>query len=531
LAGASVDGRSFLDGDEETMRISSARRHDWIPIAALLTLGSIAFVRLMSLPAFEDEGSQLRWVFRMIQAGEWLAPLGEGKPLEAWPVVPLVRWGLPALPAARALHVLAGMAGAILTYRLARQLGDRPAAFASGVLFALCPFVVYLQRLALSDMFLCTAGIWVLSSTLELIRLPTGSRAGQSAAALVLAAFCKFPVGFVFLGALPLALLLMPSVERRNLWRLRASMLIYAQLPAALLVLAVALLAAARSANGQSAGFGLTDFAGIALGRYTGIAAAIGVPQSRLLDELAAQLSWPVIVTGGIGIVAAARFGDWRHRWMIAMGLIPMLGIVLLAQFWFSRYLLFTLPPLIVSAVWGWHHLARQTRFRRAVEWAALAVCAGLMGRQSALLVFAPAAADWSPLDRFQYLEGWPSGYGYPEAAQFIRRALHAPSKIYSLDGHSAYQLMSYLPAQWTSRVGPIFYGDDGLALPSNEARLANLLEHTPAWIIVSDQLLPRYLALDFGRLDQEPIILRPIARFDKPGSRSRLAIYEVTRR
>jgi hypothetical protein len=308
-------------------------------------------------------------------------------------------------------------------------------------------------------------------------------------------------------------------------------MLTYAQLPVVLLALAVTALAATRSAHGQSPGFGLTDFAGIALGRYTGIAAAIGVPKTRFLDEVAAQLSWPVIVTAGIGIVAAAGFGDWRHRWMIAMGLIPMLGIVLLAQFWFSRYLLFTLPPLIVSAVWGWRHLARQTRFRRPVEWAALAVCLGFMGRQSALLVFAPAAAHWSPLDRFQYLEGWPSGYGYPEAAQFILRAPRAASKIYSLDGHSAYQLLTYLPAQWTSRVGPIFYGDDGEVLRSNEARLANLVEHTPAWIVVSDQLLPGYLASDFGRLDQQAIILRPIARFDKPGSRTRLAIYEVTRR
>ena len=35
------------------MSISPARRDDWIPIAAVLMLGSIAFVRLMSLPAFE----------------------------------------------------------------------------------------------------------------------------------------------------------------------------------------------------------------------------------------------------------------------------------------------------------------------------------------------------------------------------------------------------------------------------------------------------------------------------------------------
>jgi len=513
------------------MSISPARRDDWIPIAAVLMLGSIAFVRLMSLPAFEDEGSQLRWIFRMIQAGEWLAPLGEGKPLEAWPMVPLVRLGVPALAAARALHVLAGMVGAALTYRLARQLGDRPAAFASGVLFALCPFVVYLQRLALSDMFLCTAGIWVLSSTLELIRLPTGSRAGQLAAALVLAAFCKFPVGFVFLGALPLALLLMPSVERRSLWRRRAAMLTYAQLPVLLLALAVTALAAIRSAHGQSPGFGLSDFAGIALGQYSGIAAAIGVPKSRFLDELAAQLSWPVIVTAGIGIAAAARFGDWRHRWLIAMALIPMLGIVLLAQFWFSRYLLFTFPPLIVSAVSGWRYLARQTRFGRPVEWAALAVCVGFMGRQSALLVFAPAAANWSPLDRFQYLEGWPSGYGYPEAAQFILRAPRVPSQIYSLDGHSAYQLLTYLPAAWISRVKPISYGQHGEVLRSEDARLENLLSRTPVWIIISEQLLQGYLDSSFGRSGSERINLRQIAVFAKPGSRARLAIYEVTRR
>src|ERR1700684_4498448 len=55
-------------------------RNDLLPIVALLILGSVAFVRLMSLPAFEDEGSQLRWIFRLIQAGEWLQTLGDGTP-------------------------------------------------------------------------------------------------------------------------------------------------------------------------------------------------------------------------------------------------------------------------------------------------------------------------------------------------------------------------------------------------------------------------------------------------------------------
>jgi len=91
--------------------------------------------------------------------------------------------------------------------------------------------------------------------------------------------------------------------------------------------------------------------------------------------------------------------------------------------------------------------------------------------------------------------------------------------------------LRSYLPAEWGSRVEPIFYGADGEALPSNAARLANLLSRTPAWIIVSKQLLQRYLDSSFGDRALDQINLRQVATFDKPGLRAQLAIYEVTRR
>lgn len=530
MSASSAQGHA--SGSGPVTILANPSRDDILPIAVLLMLGSLAFVDLLTLPAFEDEGSQLRWIFRLIQAGEWLPPLGEGKPLEAWLVAPLVRWGVPALLAARAMHVLAGMIGAALTYRLARHLGGRGTAFASGVLFAICPFVVYLQRLALSDMFLCTAGLWVLVSVLDFIRLPTRTRAGAVAMALVLAAFCKFPVGFVFIGALPLALLLMPSAERRRLLERKSAALTYAQLPVILLALLVAVVAAVRLQHGQSAGFGLADFAGIAMGRYEDIASVIGIPKSRLADELAAQLSWSVTVIAVVGIVAAARFGGWRQRWLIAMGILPMFGIAFLAKFWFSRYLLFTLPPLIVSAVCGWHEIARRTgRFGRPMRWMAWAVCVGFMGRQSALIVLAPASAHWSALDRFQYLEGSPSGYGYPQAAKFLTEAPDAPSRIYSLDGHSAYQLLSYLPAPWMDRVKTVFYGDDGRPLDSQRARLTHLLERTPVWIIISDPLLQRYLDSDFAGSASAIIRLRPIAHFNKPGSESDLVIYEVTHR
>jgi 4-amino-4-deoxy-L-arabinose transferase-like glycosyltransferase len=502
-----------------------------LPSMALLILSALAFVHLTALPVFEDEGSQLRLIWRLIEAGEWLQPVSYGKPLEVWPMAPLLQLGLPPLTAIRALHVIAGMIGAVSTYRLALQLGDRSTAFTSGVLFAICPFVVYLQRLALSDIFMCTTGIWVLSSVIKFIKSPTWSHAIVLAIGLVLGAFCKLPVGFVFLISMPLALLLMPPYERRGLLHQPVlTRLLASHAPTAALALCVIVVAVIRLRRGLSPGFGLEDLVGIGMGRYHDIGAAIGIPHVNLVNELTAQLSWPVAVIGLIGLVAGLLLNDWRQRWLIAVGAVPMLVIGILAEFWFSRYLLFTLPPLIVSAVSGWQSLSLRARgFRRPVEFSVLALCAGFMGHQSALITLDPAAASWSALDRFQYFEGWSSGYGFPEAGKFILEARDAPSIIYSLDGHSAYQLRAYLPAEWRSRVGTIFYGQNGKALLSEEARLENLFSRTPVWIIASEQLVHGYLDSTLGRLNAERVSLHQIAEFDKPGSRTKLAIYAVT--
>jgi hypothetical protein len=509
--------------------VSEFRAHI-VPVGALLLLGSLAFVRLMALPAFEDEGSQLRLIWRVIEAGEWLQPLADGKPLEVWPMVPLVRLGIQPLAMIRALHVFAGMIAAVLTYRLALQVSDGWTAFTSGVMFAICPFVVYLQRLALSDIFMCTAGVWVQLRVIGLIRCPSWANSAWLAVALLLAAFCKFPVGFVFLISMPLAFALLPAAERRALLHQPVLIrVVAAHAPAIVLATLVVVAAIVRVRRGQSPGFGLADLAGVGLGQYHGIAVAMGLPRPNLVTELTAQLSWPAAVIGLIGLTASAWGHDWRQRWLIAIAALPMLAIGLLATFWYSRYLLFTLPTLIVSAVSGWRSLALGAgRLRQPCEIGALLVCVGYMGHQSALLILDPTAARWSQLDRTQYIEGPGSGYGYPEAAQFILTAPNVPPLIYSLDGHSAYQLRNYLPPDWNSRIEPIFYGEGGKILGSEAVRLDNLLSHRPVWIIIAKQLLQRYLVSSLGQGSAEQIRLCPIASFDKPGSHAQLAVYEV---
>lgn len=504
-----------------------------LPASALLLVSSFAFVHLTALPMFEDEGSQLHLTWRILEAREWLAPLTDGKPLESWLMVPLIRLGPQPLILVRTLHVLAGMMGAVLTYHLGLQVTDRRTAFVSGFMFVICPFVVYLQRLALSDILLCAAGTWVLVCVGGFIRAATRANAAGLACALLLSAFCKMPVGFIFVIAMPLALLLMPGEERRHFLRQPAlGRMAAAHTPALVLAACMAILAVIRIRQGRPPGFGLADLMGVGMGQYRGIAETIGLPRPNLLTELTAQLSWPVAIIGLLGLIMSVLWTDWRHRWLIAVGALPLLAIGLLASFWYSRYLLFTFPPLIVAAVSGWHRASQRIpQVGRPLQFAALGISVAFMGRQSALLILAPGEASWSALDRFQYIEGWGSGYGYPEAAQFLLAAPETPPIIYSLDGHSAYQLRNYLPAAWNERVEPISYGLDGKMLHTETERAANLFRRTPAWIIVAEPLLQSYLNSSFGPQNIRQFRLRPIVSFAKPGTRARLALYEVTPR
>ena len=504
---------------------------DLLPITILLLLGSAAFVRLLALPPFEDEGTELRWIWRVIEAHEWLQPLADGKPLQVWPMVPFVWLGLPALGVIRAVNVLVGMLGSVLLYRLALcTTENRVSAVVSGALFAICPFVIYLQRLAVAETFLCVAGIWVLINVIEFLAEPTRRRAWLLAASLVLAAFCKFPVGFVFVPALPAALLSMPAETRAALLEKPGrTQLLIALTPVLALAIAVIGIVLVQLHLGRAPDFGIRILLGEGFGQFSDIAKVFGVPGVYLMTELAAQLSWAVLIIAAIGIAASTVLGDWRQRWLIAMGLLPMLCIGGFADFWFSRYLLFTLPPLIVAAVWGWRALATRLQpFTIAIEVTVLAICVAFMGKQSALLIAEPIAAQWSPIDRVQYFEGSSSGYGYADAAQFILAASKAPATIFSLDGHGAYQLKTFLPREWKDRVRPASYAADGAVLRSPGQRVNNVIGASPTWALVSEELLETYLDSTFGS-SQARLQLRLIRRFERPGNRSKLALYEVT--
>jgi 4-amino-4-deoxy-L-arabinose transferase-like glycosyltransferase len=473
----------------------------------LASLSGLAFLRLRALSPFVDEAVHYWWILRVLEAGEWLRPLNVGKPLEAWLAAPLVYLGGDPLVIMRSLHVLTGLFTVLLTFQIAELVtSSRIIALSSAVLIALCPFLIYLERMALAEIYLCAGGLLVTIATLKFWQNSSRGKAAILGLALLAAAFTKFPIGFIFAVWLPLAFVFASPEERRRL--LRPQEVSIALVPITILLGPVLLIALARSRQGLSPGFGLGLLEQQSSGAEIGV--SVGQNLIRLIYELEAQLGWPGLLLGGLGVTLGLVFGNRYQRWLTVTGLLPWLGLILIAREWSSRYLLFSIPALIIGAVGGWASVLKN----RWVKGLLLAIPLLYFVYQSTLLVLNPPAARWSERDRWGYISGWPSGYGYAEAARYLCSS-YPSLPVYSLEVGTAMQLALSLPSGCRIEIRQL-HVVDGRAIPPEERR-ALLLEKCPALLITPDALSPS---------DELWAHLQYVAGFEKPGSQAQVTLY-----
>jgi len=473
----------------------------------LVFIGGLAFVRLRMLPPFVDEAVHYWWILRALEAGEWLRPLNVGKPLEAWLAAPLVYLGGDPLVIMRSLHVLAGLIAVLLTFQIAEWVtSSRTGALASAVLVALCPFVVYLERMALAEIYLCAGCLLVTLTTLRFWQKPNKRRAAVLGLALLSAAFTKFPIGFIFAAWLPLVFVFASPEERQRL--LRPQEVFIALAPISTLLGSVLLIALVRSLQGLSPGFGL----GLLQRQSSGVEIGTSLGQNliRLIYETEAQLRWPVLLLGGFGVALGLISGNRYQRWLAVTGLLPWLGLLLIAREWSSRYLLFSIPVLLIGAVGGWALVLRN----QWVKGFLLAIPLLYFAHQSALLVLNPPAARWSESDRWAYISGWPSGYGYVEAARYLCSS-GSTLPVHALEVGTAMQLALSLPSECQIEVRQL-HVVDGRPIPPEERRVL-FLENCPALLITPDALDPS---------DELQAHVQYIAGFEKPGSQAQVTLY-----
>jgi hypothetical protein len=388
-----------------------------------LLLALYAYTRLRGLgllPIFLDETLHVRWAL-LIASGDkpWDATWKWGRALTIWLGALVSPWAEDLLRANRLLSVLLGALTLWATLEIARRLASERAAVLAGLFYVLCPFTLFYDRIALTEAGLAAFTALTLLCSIRVAESGHRGFAALAGVSLALAVLVKV------LGVLALPI---PALTVLVLGPLRA------RLRPLALVYAVGLPPAAWAFRS----FVATENAQHMAQLFTGGGGAFAAQLARNVGEGAGWLwTWWTAPLAILGLVGAALAVVRRDRKGLLLGLLtayPLLAFSAGLSWRMPRYLLPASVPLLVLAAGTLDFLlsrvAAQTpevARERALRWltatAAVLVLLPALRLDRALWTDPSRAAIPEP-DRFQYVLGWPSGYGVRDTERLVREEL-----------------------------------------------------------------------------------------------------------
>ena len=387
----------------------------------LVAFFAVRTYRLTSLPIFIDESLHLFWSQRVREEPGFERPLRDGKPLQALVTSLTVPGAADPLWAGRFTSVIVGAIGMWAAWRIGRRLFDERTGLAAAVLYLACPFTLFYDRMALSDVYLSTFAALTLLASIAVAQDPRPARGVWLGLALAGCVLSKVPG--LMLAPLPLAAAFLLPPRRPGLGRALA------------LAYAIAAVMAAYPAWYFLAHSGQRW-------KAAGVEEEVEVTH-LLIDNLGDAVrwlwsywTWPVTIAGLAGVAAGLARRRGPELLLAAASLAPVAVFVAFSFYWYPRYILFATVPFLVLAartlvqLAGW--LATRTsqlvpgRVESGTLAALLAAAIVPAVRFDAALLGDPATAPLPKLERFQYVDGFSSGYGCAEAVAWLRGELAA---------------------------------------------------------------------------------------------------------
>ncbi|HEY8149481.1 MAG TPA: glycosyltransferase family 39 protein [Vicinamibacteria bacterium] len=384
------------------------------PVLLSLYLAS-RLVGLMALPMFLDERIHLRWAYWIEQGRRLRVPLLAGRGLSVYLLAGIAPHAEDPLRAGRLLTVAIGLVTLVAGYRLALRLtGDRRVADLTALFYIACPFTLAYDRMVLTDAFLSAFTALTLILSVRVAEEPRWSTGAALGAAIALGILSK-ATGLLLFAVPVLALVLVARTRRPVLGPVGLAFAL------ASAVVAYPLWLFFRKTDELVGAIGVreneTSFSGNA-------AANLG---------LAAEWLWaywtPGLVVLALAGLAVAGGKGRRAAFLALLAVGPTVAFVTVSGIWYPRYLLFTTVPLLPLSAWGLVGVIDLVRERGRLP----AGAAAGLGMAALVLALAPAArfdlalwtdpvrAPFPTIERFQYVTGWPSGYGMRDSIAFLR--------------------------------------------------------------------------------------------------------------
>lgn len=465
----------------------------------------LRLARLEALPIFVDEGIHLAWAREMAATHHLLGITDGGRYLPIALYALVTRGATDPLWVARACSALAGLATVLGLVGLGWALDDGESGLVAGGLAVVAPLTLFYDRMALVDALLAALAVWSLVFAALWARRARDRWAVALGLTLGAAAVTKLYGALLLIMVPPLALAFWRSTTRVSLRRGLGR--VYGCAVLVLTPLVLDLAAAERFVR---------ETLWVFRPGYH------GEPVFR--ENLGHVVAWPLAYLTPIGTallglgLVAALFA--RHRedavpvvlWAGWSAFFVLTG----GHNWFPRYLLPAVPPLFLVAARGARRLGGA-----AGGWSLAALFALAVLPFDLTLLVHPSRARLPAIDRWQYVEQWPSGYGLAEVEAFLGRAARPEGLVLLRDDrsgplHEGLDLALERTLRGVEAVTSDLQGPD---LP--EALAERRGSPRPVYLALERPAAPA-LALDLsGRR-----ALGPVFAALKPGSHREMALY-----
>ncbi len=365
----------------------------------------LRFSNIYSVPVFVDEAIYVRWSQIMrSEASLRFLPMSDGKqPLFMWATMPMFKIVSDPLVAARSLSTLCGFGTliglSILSFLYFKNIY---ATLLTGLLYAVAPFTVFFDRMALADSMLSMFGIWILVFFKLFLDRRSHDFAMLTGFALGAALLTKSPAIFYFVW---LALIFVFEIDFKKENKKTILSLLLGVFYLFVIALAMkSILKLGPNSNMDSSRN---------LDYLYSFKEVLSHPLSPLVGNIKTTLNWLwLLLTPGVFIVLFTQniFKNKKLLLFLCLSLLPLLAQSAVAKVYTSRYILFAITPLIIIAG---HNLSKLNKY--------------LVGLVVILASLFSLKYIWSPQNTKMpydmatgYYQEWTAGWGQKQVSDYL---------------------------------------------------------------------------------------------------------------
>jgi len=496
-------------------------RKDLLLVFLLIGLYSLTrLINLKILPIFSDEGIYIHWAKVAWHDANWrFISLTDGKqPLQTWATIPLLKF-FPnnMLLAGRLLAVFSGFFALSGIFTLLTFLFGKKSAFIGSFLYIFTPYFLFYDRIALVDSAVNGFAVWILFLIIVLARkrrLDIALILGLAGGVGLLA---KSSVRiFFFLGFFAPLLFYerKEKLSRLALKKLNYYLLFGLGSLIALVIYNIQRLSPFFHFVSQKNKTFILTFDELLRSPFQ----VFFLNLKRIPAYVFGEGWYLMPILGLIGLIVLYRDKRRGNRQLAAfLGvclLLAYIGVSFVTRVLFPRYIIFFAAFLLIPAAYLIARIKKTANILLVLG--AILIVNGYFNYS---ILFRPAQIPFPPIDRGQYIEAWPAGWGMDKVVNYLNNQAEKDKVLVLADGNFG----------MSGDVLDVLRGEKG------KFNIAAYWPLTRERVIDSQKLLKKEkVFLVWTHDNKEPPAdwpIKLISRFDKPGRKATIYLFKVEKK